>query len=95
MDSPEWRQKKAKMESEALLAQKAGRARLFELIEERRGKGYTILTEFCTLKLGHDSIMVELSNKEGTKKTKTGFPSFFDVEMVEEQFRALSGHVDV
>ena len=87
LDSPEWMRKKAAYESERLKEGKAGRDRLLELIKEYQQKGFDVDYEFHPLKNGHDSIVVNIG-KDGYK-TGTGFPSYFDTEIVEKQFLDL------
>ena len=83
-ESPEWLREKARREAQDLERQKAGRARLFELIEEARKNGREIDYEFVPLREGHDSVLITVD-----KTRRTGFPSFMWPEMVEEAFNDL------
>lgn len=86
--SPEWRQREAAQAAEALKAWKAGRERLWQLIEKARADGYQVETEFVPIGKGHDSVVVHV---EGCG---TGFPSFFDIEFVEQNFADILEHAD-
>lgn len=84
MESPQWLKEKARRETQDLKDQKAGRARLFELMEEARNNGRQIDYEFVPLKHGHDSILITVD-----KARRTGFPSFMGPELIEQAFKDL------
>lgn len=83
-ESPEGRQQMARIESKRLKDGKAGRARLFELIEEYRKKGYEIDYEFYPLPKGGNSVLVKHKVKAGW--ASLGFPDSFCPEIVERHF---------
>lgn len=80
MNSPDYNRWKAERTSQELRAQKEGRQRLFQLIEEARKAPYRVDYEIVPLKDGHDSILVQIRN------ASVGFPFFFDKRAVEEQW---------
>lgn len=86
LESPDWRRRKAARESEMLKAGKAGRARLFELVEKAMADGWMVETQIVPLRGGGDSVLVQI---EGGG---TGFPYYDDPGLVEQGFAEILAH---
>lgn len=98
MKSPDYNRWKAAQAVEDLKRWKAGRARLLELIDDARKRGFPIETEILALDKGHDSMKVSLG------KGAICFPSFFPADFVDlnwthveammTQSKRACGHAD-
>lgn len=86
LTSPEWLRNRARREAEELKLQKAGRVRLFELIEEACRQGYQIDYAFTPLRAqGEDSVLVTVIKSDGA--WRRGFPSYMCPDTVEDSFK--------
>lgn len=81
--SPDYNRWKAARASEDLKEWKAGRAKLLDLIEDARQRGFKIETETVTLRNGHDSVRVSLAG------SAICFPSFYGPESIDLNWKTV------